>query len=160
MPTFADRGVSRGQRNGSPRPYSRISRPEPLLFLPLAPQLYSRGWVDPVRDPLLLRKSGSAGNRTRDLWICSQELWPHTKTRILLKFMNAGCRSTPSQARKEAALWPGARSVGYLCWWRAWSVLKHKPPYQHNLYGRYGLCSLTRRSLRFFLRMTMQIFKS
>jgi hypothetical protein len=28
-------------------------------------QLYSRGWVDPVPDPLLLRKSGSAGNRTR-----------------------------------------------------------------------------------------------
>jgi hypothetical protein len=32
--------------------------------------------VDPVPDPLLLRKSGSAGNRSRDLWICSQELWP------------------------------------------------------------------------------------
>jgi hypothetical protein len=31
--------------------------------------------VDPVPDPLLLRKSGSARNRTRDLWICSQELW-------------------------------------------------------------------------------------
>jgi hypothetical protein len=30
--------------------------------------------VDPVPDPLLLRKSGSAGNRTRDLWICNQEL--------------------------------------------------------------------------------------
>jgi hypothetical protein len=29
--------------------------------------------VDPVPDPQLLRKSGSAGNRTRDLWICSQE---------------------------------------------------------------------------------------
>jgi hypothetical protein len=28
-----------------------------------------------VPDPLLLRKSGSAGNRTRDLWICRQELW-------------------------------------------------------------------------------------
>jgi hypothetical protein len=28
----------------------------------------------PVPDPLLLR--GSAGNRIRDLWICSQELWP------------------------------------------------------------------------------------
>jgi hypothetical protein len=40
------------------------------------PQLYSRGWVDPVTDPLLLRKSGSAGNRTWDLWICSQKLWP------------------------------------------------------------------------------------
>jgi hypothetical protein len=32
--------------------------------------------VDPVPDQLLLRKSGSAGNRTRDLWICSRELWP------------------------------------------------------------------------------------
>jgi hypothetical protein len=33
------------------------------------------GWVDPVPDPLLLRKSGSAGNRIRDLWVSSQELW-------------------------------------------------------------------------------------
>jgi hypothetical protein len=32
--------------------------------------------VDPVPDPLLLRKCGSAANRTRDLWICSQELGP------------------------------------------------------------------------------------
>jgi hypothetical protein len=31
--------------------------------------------VDPVPDPLLLRKCGSAGNRTRDLCVCSQELW-------------------------------------------------------------------------------------
>jgi hypothetical protein len=31
--------------------------------------------VDPIPDPLLLRKSGSAGNRTRDLWVCSQEVW-------------------------------------------------------------------------------------
>jgi hypothetical protein len=30
--------------------------------------------LDSVPDPLLLRKSGSAGNRTRDPWICSQEL--------------------------------------------------------------------------------------
>jgi len=36
----------------------------------------SRGWVDPVPDPLLLRKSGSAGDRTRDLCIRSQKLWP------------------------------------------------------------------------------------
>jgi hypothetical protein len=40
----------------------------------VAPQLYSRGWVDPVPDPLLLKKSGSGGNRTRDFWICSQEV--------------------------------------------------------------------------------------
>ena len=32
--------------------------------------------MDPVSDPLLLRKSGSAGNRTRDPRICSQKLWP------------------------------------------------------------------------------------
>jgi hypothetical protein len=32
----------------------------------VAPQLSSRGWVDPVPDPLLLR----------NLWICSQKLWP------------------------------------------------------------------------------------
>jgi hypothetical protein len=32
--------------------------------------------VHPVPDPFLLRKSGSAENRTRDLWICSQKLSP------------------------------------------------------------------------------------
>jgi len=36
--------------------------------------LTSRGWVDPVPDPLLLIKSGSAGDRIRDLCICSQKL--------------------------------------------------------------------------------------
>jgi hypothetical protein len=45
-------------------------------FLEIAPQLSSRGWVVPVPDPLLLIKSGSAGNLTRDLWICTQELRP------------------------------------------------------------------------------------
>jgi hypothetical protein len=34
-------------------------------FFHEAPQLYSWGWVDSVTDPPLLRKSGSAGNRTR-----------------------------------------------------------------------------------------------
>jgi hypothetical protein len=34
-------------------------------FFQVAPQLYSLGGVDPVSDPLILRKSGSAGNRTR-----------------------------------------------------------------------------------------------
>jgi hypothetical protein len=41
--------------------FSRLPRPEPLLFLQVAPQLSSRGLVDPVPDALLLRKSGSAG---------------------------------------------------------------------------------------------------
>jgi hypothetical protein len=34
VPIFADRGVPRGQRDGSLRPNSRLSRPGPLLFLP------------------------------------------------------------------------------------------------------------------------------
>jgi hypothetical protein len=34
-------------------------------FFHVAPQLYSRDRVDPVSDPLLLRKSGSVGKRTR-----------------------------------------------------------------------------------------------
>jgi hypothetical protein len=48
-------------------PYGRIlgfldrSR---YFFFEVAPQLYSRGWVDPVPDPLLLRKSGRAGRLT------------------------------------------------------------------------------------------------
>jgi hypothetical protein len=57
--------VQCARRDGSLRPYYRFSRPDPLLFFQVAPQLYSRGWVDPVPDPLLLRKSGSAGNRIR-----------------------------------------------------------------------------------------------
>jgi hypothetical protein len=35
------------------------------FFFQIAAQLCSRGSVDPVPDPLLLRKSGSAGNRIR-----------------------------------------------------------------------------------------------
>jgi hypothetical protein len=42
--------VPRGQRDGSLWLYSRFSRQEPLLFYQVAPQLYSRGWVDPVHN--------------------------------------------------------------------------------------------------------------
>jgi hypothetical protein len=41
------------------------------LFIQVVPQLSSRGWMAPF-----LRKSGSAGNSTWDLWVRSQELWP------------------------------------------------------------------------------------
>jgi hypothetical protein len=57
--------VSRCQRNGSPRPYFRLLDRRRYYFFQVAPQLYSRGWVDSVPDPLLLRKSGGAGYRTR-----------------------------------------------------------------------------------------------
>jgi hypothetical protein len=67
--------VSRGQRNGSPGRYFGFLNRSRYFFIQVVSQLSSRGWVDPVPDTLLLRKSGSTGNRTRDLWICSQELW-------------------------------------------------------------------------------------
>jgi hypothetical protein len=35
------------------------------FFFQVALQSYSRDWVDPVPDPLLLRKSGSARNQTQ-----------------------------------------------------------------------------------------------
>jgi hypothetical protein len=73
---FCGYRVLHGQRNRSPRPlilgFWNRSRD---FSIQVVPQLYSRGWVDPVPDTLL-RKCGSAENRTWDLWICSQELWP------------------------------------------------------------------------------------
>jgi hypothetical protein len=71
VPTFADPVVSATDPHGRILGFLDGSR---YYFFQIAPQLYSRGWVDPVLDPLLPRKSGNAGNRTRDLWICSH--WP------------------------------------------------------------------------------------
>jgi hypothetical protein len=64
LPTFEDRGC---HVVSVMDPYGRIlgfldrSR---YFFYQVAPQLYSRSWVDPVPDPLSFF-SGSAGNRTR-----------------------------------------------------------------------------------------------
>jgi hypothetical protein len=48
--------VPRDQRDGSLRLCSRLFRTQPLLFLPVARQLYSRGWVYRVPDALLLTR--------------------------------------------------------------------------------------------------------
>jgi hypothetical protein len=76
LPTFADRGVWRGQCGGTTAVNLGFLDLSRYFFFLVSPHLSSRGWVDPVPDPLLLRKSGSAGNRTRHLWVCSHELWP------------------------------------------------------------------------------------
>jgi hypothetical protein len=65
VPTFADRGchvVSVTDPNGHILGFVDRSR---YFSFQVAPQLNSRGWVDSVPDQLLLRKSGSAGNRTQ-----------------------------------------------------------------------------------------------
>jgi hypothetical protein len=44
------------------------------FFFRVAPQLYSRGSVSPVPDPLLFRKIWKNRESNPYLWICSQEL--------------------------------------------------------------------------------------
>jgi hypothetical protein len=58
--------VSHGQHKGSRRPYSRFSRSSPLLFLANSSSncTHEAEWT-PFQTPLLLRKSGSAGNLSR-----------------------------------------------------------------------------------------------
>jgi hypothetical protein len=65
--TFVDRVVSRGQRGATPTAVnlSFLDRSR-YFFFQVAPHLSWRAWVDPVPDPLLLRKC-SAGNRTSRL---------------------------------------------------------------------------------------------
>jgi hypothetical protein len=71
VPTFADRGMSRGQRGGSPTAVNLSFLDRSRYFSFKYPLIYPhRGWVDPVPDPLLLRKSGSAGDQTLYLWVC------------------------------------------------------------------------------------------
>jgi hypothetical protein len=62
--TFADKGCH-VVCDGSLRPYLGFLDRSRYFLFQVAPQLYSRGRVDPVPDPLFLRKSGSAWNRTR-----------------------------------------------------------------------------------------------
>jgi hypothetical protein len=83
---FSDRGC---RVVSATDPHGRILDRSRYYFSQVAPQLYSRGWVDPVSDPLLLRKSGSAGNRTRDLWICNQDFWSldHSGGRLIIYVM-------------------------------------------------------------------------
>jgi hypothetical protein len=58
VPTFEDRGVSRGQRGRTPTAVSLSFLDRSRYFvLQVAPQLSSKGSVDPVPDPMILRKS-------------------------------------------------------------------------------------------------------
>jgi hypothetical protein len=62
VPTFADRGYHvRPVRQIPTAVFFGFLDRRCYFFFQAATHLYSRGWVDPVRDPLLLRESG---NRT------------------------------------------------------------------------------------------------
>jgi hypothetical protein len=65
VPTFANRGrfvISTTDPHDRNLGFLDRSR---YYFFQVAPQLYSRGWLDPVPDPLLLGKSGIAGNQNQ-----------------------------------------------------------------------------------------------
>jgi hypothetical protein len=70
--TSADRGCHMVSVSD---PYGRVlgfldrSR---YFFFQVAPQSNSRGWVNPVPDPLRLRKFGSGGNLTRTSWYAAR----------------------------------------------------------------------------------------
>jgi hypothetical protein len=49
--------VSRGQRNGFPRPYSRISRPEPLPFLQSSSSIILTRLSGPRSRPTTFQKN-------------------------------------------------------------------------------------------------------
>jgi hypothetical protein len=74
-------------------------------FFQVVPLLYSRGWVDSVPDPLLLRKCGSAGNRTRDLWICNQEPWPLDHRDSLTVLIIVCISRTPITVAAQSKAW-------------------------------------------------------
>jgi hypothetical protein len=77
VPTFVHRRVSRGQRSGSLTVVNLSFLDRSRHFSFKQPLIYPhKGWVDTVSETLLLRKTGSAENRTWDLWVRSQELWP------------------------------------------------------------------------------------
>jgi hypothetical protein len=63
--TFAGRGCHEVSAMDPHDPILGFLDLSHYLFFQVAPQLYSRGWVDPIPDTLLPRKYGSAGNWTR-----------------------------------------------------------------------------------------------
>jgi hypothetical protein len=53
---FCRQRVSRGQRDGSPQPYSHLSRPKPLLFLPTSSSNVHTSLGEPRSRPTTFQK--------------------------------------------------------------------------------------------------------
>jgi hypothetical protein len=74
MPISADRGVSRGQCNGSPKPFSRLSIPKPLLFILSSSSIVLTRLSGSRSRPNTSQEIWYGRESNRDLWIGSQEL--------------------------------------------------------------------------------------
>jgi hypothetical protein len=99
VPTFA---VSHGQRNGSLQPYCQVSRLEPLLFLPSSSSIVLTRLSGPHSRPTTSQKICSAGNWARDLWICSQKIWPLDRTGS--RFLCSCCDCVTSIIRQSSSV--------------------------------------------------------
>jgi hypothetical protein len=65
VPTFADRWWHVASMTDSHCSILCFPDQSRYFFFQVSPQLHSRGWVDTVPNPLLLKTSGRAGNGTR-----------------------------------------------------------------------------------------------
>jgi hypothetical protein len=75
--------------------------------------------VDPVPDPLLLIKSGSAENRTRNIWVLSLDLWPQEHKAVLSLSSTGIWNSFLVQLELKLATVKGASTFtrwGAICW--------------------------------------------
>jgi hypothetical protein len=69
VPTFVDRGVSRGHRDGSPMAViSDFSRPEPLLVLPRSSSVVLTRQSEPRSIPTTSQKIWMGRESNPDLW--------------------------------------------------------------------------------------------
>jgi hypothetical protein len=123
-----------------------FSRLELLLFLPSSSSVVLMRLSGPCLDPLLLRKSGSAENRTWDLWICNQEVWPldHRSSRgyrildrnwpdhELMRLSGPRSRPTTTQKICSTRNWT----------WDLWICSQELWPLNHR--GSRGYCILNR----------------
>jgi hypothetical protein len=75
MPTFVERGEMWSMRRIPHGRWFQFSRPELLFLLSSSSSVTLTRLSGPCSRPTATQKICSAGNWTRDLWDCSQELW-------------------------------------------------------------------------------------
>jgi hypothetical protein len=76
MPTFEDRRYRVVSVTDPLRPYYRFSRPEQLLFISSSSSIVLTRLSGPRSRPTNSHEIWEQLESNRDLWICSQELWP------------------------------------------------------------------------------------
>jgi hypothetical protein len=72
--TLADTRLLRGQCNGSPLPLISVFKTGDTTSHSSSSSVILTRLCGPRSRLLLLRETGSAGDGTRDLWVCSQEV--------------------------------------------------------------------------------------